>query len=134
MLGAGMVMTYKATGVINFGQAGLALWGAFAFDELRTTGHLVLPILVVPVHVYLGGPFPTWAAFLLACLVAILLGVCVQLLVFRPLRRAPVVAKIIASLGMLSLFQYLIPKGFGDTPRTGRPIFPDDPINLGNLS
>ena len=42
-----------------------------------------------------------WPAFLIALGVAAMLGLLVHLLVFRPLRGAPLLAKIVATVGVL---------------------------------
>ncbi len=57
-----------------------------------------------------------------------------QLLIFRPLRRAPLVAKIIASLGLLALFQSLLIQHFGRDSRSESPLFPATQIHMGGLS
>ncbi|MFI5958942.1 ATP-binding cassette domain-containing protein [Cryptosporangium sp. NPDC051539] len=133
-LGAGLVMTYKGTGTINFAHAALALWGAFAYDELRTSGHLVLPLPFTTASIPLGGPVPVWSAFIVALLLAAALGAATHLLVFRPLRRAPLAAKIIASLGLLTLLEGLLTDHFGQQSRFVPPLFPTTPIRLGGLS
>ena len=45
----GVVITYRGTGVINFAIGAMGAWSAYVFDELRTSGDLVLPVIVVPV-------------------------------------------------------------------------------------
>ncbi|WP_369211286.1 ABC transporter permease subunit [Streptomyces flavofungini] len=132
-LGMGLVMTYKGTGVINFAHAPVALWGAFAYDELRRTGDLVVPVVLVDPHIPLGGPRQTGAALLLALLLTAALGAGMHLLVFRPLRRAPLVAKIVASLGLLTLFQTLLTRCFGSGSRTVPPLFTGRQIHFAGL-
>ncbi|WP_369211277.1 ABC transporter permease subunit [Streptomyces flavofungini] len=133
-LGMGLVMTYKGTGVINFAHAPVALWGAFACDELRRSGDLVVPLVLIPDRIPLGGPLPLWAAFVTALVLAAALGAAMHLLVFRPLRKAPLVAKIMASLGLLTLFQTLLIRSFGSGSRTAPPLFTTRQIQLGGLS
>lgn len=129
-LGVGLVMTYKGAGIINFAHAALAMWGAFAFAELRKSGDLVLPAIG---RIPLGGPLPGWLALITAVLLAALLGAATQLLVFRPLRRAPLIAKIIASLGLMTLLQNLVYAQFGRESRYTQSLLPSGSFHLGQL-
>ena len=38
MLGAGLVVVYRGSGVINFAQGAMAMYGVFTFDEARRNG------------------------------------------------------------------------------------------------
>ena len=40
-LALGLVVIYKGTGIVNFAQAAMAMWGAFVYDEMRKTGEVV---------------------------------------------------------------------------------------------
>ncbi|THC51791.1 ATP-binding cassette domain-containing protein [Streptomyces sp. A1499] len=133
-LGMGLVMTYKGTGFINFAHAAVALWGAFAYDELRRTGDLVVPIVLAPSHIPFGGPQPLWVALPVALTLAACLGVGMNLLVFRPLRRAPLIAKIMASLGLFTLFQMLLSQCFGSSSRAVAPVFTTRQVQVAGLS
>jgi ABC-type branched-subunit amino acid transport system ATPase component/ABC-type branched-subunit amino acid transport system permease subunit len=133
-LGVGLVMTYKGSGVINFSHAAVSIWGAFAFDEMRTSGDLVLPTVGIPSHVHLGGPLETWKALAVAVALAAALGAASYLLVFRPLRHAPLIAKIIASLGLLTFLTTVLTLNFGQSSRFGTPIFPTRQVQVGALS
>ncbi|HEY2791282.1 MAG TPA: ABC transporter permease, partial [Micromonosporaceae bacterium] len=124
-LGLGLVVTYKGTGIINFGAGAMAAWSAYVFDELRTTGNLVLPVVGIPHAVHLGGAVGLPLAFALALGSAILIGLAAHILVFRPLRRAPVLAKVVASVGVLLSMQALVAIDFGTTGRAPAPVLPD---------
>ena len=101
-LALGLVVIYKGTGVINFAMGAMAMWGAFVYDELRDTGDLVF--IVGRVHLTDAAP----VALTLGILSSAALGGLAHLLVFRPLRRAPVLAKVVASLGLLVTLQALV--------------------------
>ena len=45
-LGLGIIVTYKATGVINFAVGALGSWSAYVYTELRSSGDLVLPVRI----------------------------------------------------------------------------------------
>ena len=59
-----------------------------------------------------------------------LIGILVHLLVFRPLRHAPVLAKVVASVGVLLFFQSLTALQFGTTSRPVTSIVPSDAVSL----
>ena len=43
MLGAGLVVSYKGSGVINFGYGAMAMYGLFTFDTAWHRGELFFP-------------------------------------------------------------------------------------------
>ncbi len=115
----------------------MAMWGAYVYDELHRTGDLVLPLAVVPHRVGIGegaSSVPFVAALALAVASCSLIGLLVHLLVFQPLRRAPVLARVVASVGVLLAIQALIVMQFGNTPRPVAPILPNEPMSLAGIS
>jgi ABC-type branched-subunit amino acid transport system permease subunit len=96
----GLVMMHRASGVINFAHAAMALWAIYTYNELRIDGRLIVPVPAVPA-IELGAPFAFLPAFLVAVASTTLLGALVYLLVFRQLEHAPVLAKIVATVGLL---------------------------------
>ena len=136
-LSMGVVITYRGTGVINFATGAMAMWGAYVYDELTDTGNLVLPVVIVRHRVSLGGdsgtvPFAT--AIVLAVLSCGLVGLMVHFLVFRPLRRAPILARVVASVGVLLVIQALIVMHFTSSARIVDPILPNEPVSIGDIS
>ena len=133
-LGMGLVTVYKGSGVINFGQASLGLWGAFVFDELNKTGDLVLPVVGVPGSVHVGTSTPMVVALLLGVLSSAALGGLAHLLVFRPLRHAPVLGKIMGAIGLLTVMQGVLVRRFGVDARVAKPLFPQDNVPFAGQS
>jgi ABC-type branched-subunit amino acid transport system ATPase component/branched-subunit amino acid ABC-type transport system permease component len=129
-IGMGVVITYRGTGVINFATGAMAMWGAYVYDELERTGNLVLPVAVIPHKFKLGDDLPFTMSFILALLSCSLIGLLVHFLVFRPLRRAPVLAKVVASVGVLIFIQALVVMQFGSTPRAVPPILPNEVVRF----
>jgi len=127
-LALGLVVVYKGTGVINFAQGAMAMWGAFVYDEMRKTGDLVL--IVGRIHVGSSAPIAVTSGIASSALI----GGLAHLLVFQPLRRAPVLAKIVASLGLLVTLQALVTIRFGSTPRSVTPLLPKDSVDLADLT
>ncbi|MEY3796433.1 MAG: hypothetical protein RLZZ170_447, partial [Actinomycetota bacterium] len=100
-LGIGVVVGFRGTGIINFAAGALAVWSVYVFDELRKTGDLVLPIVIVPHSVHLFDQPAFIVCLVLGLFSAAVLSLGVHLLVFRPLRNAPVLARVVASVGVL---------------------------------
>jgi ABC-type branched-subunit amino acid transport system ATPase component/branched-subunit amino acid ABC-type transport system permease component len=82
----GLVLVYRASGILNFAQSGFLMIGAYIFYEL---------------HVLDGWPY--WAALAAAMLACAAMGAAVHLLVLRPMREASAVARLIATLGVLGV-------------------------------
>ncbi len=130
----GVVITYRGTGVINFATGAMAMWGAYVYDQLERTGHLVLPVAVIPHRIKLADDLPFVVSFVLAVLSCSLIGLAVHVLVFRPLRKAPILAKVVASVGVLLLIQALVTLQFGSTPRAVPGILPNKVVSFGDIS
>ncbi|MFZ4719559.1 MAG: ABC transporter permease subunit [Ilumatobacteraceae bacterium] len=133
-IGMGVVITYRGTGVINFATGAMAMWGAYVFDELRKTGDLVLPVIVIPHRVSLGDSASFAVGFAIALLSCAALGVLIHLLVFRPLRTAPTLAKVVASVGVLIFLQALTVLQFGSESRAVQPIMPNEPLEVADIT
>lgn len=125
-LALGVIVAHRASRVVNFAHGAMGTYVAMAYYELRATGDLVLPVLGLPARVHVVAR-PTTATALVACLVlAALLGAVVYLAVFRFLRQAPPLARVVASLG---LFVYLIGvMGLRFTTRGSAAIVLDGPL------
>lgn len=129
-LGLGVVLGYKGSGIINFAQGAMAMYVAFAFDQLRRTGELIVPVIGLPTQIGLGGPAPFAVAFFLALLLAALLGLLVYFFVFRPLRYAPTLAKVVASIGFMIALQAMVVLRFGTANRSFAPVLAAEPIEM----
>jgi branched-chain amino acid transport system permease protein len=129
-LAMALVTTHRGTGVVNIAQGAMAMWVAFVYDELRREGDLVLPAG----RVDLGGGLAAGPALLVGLATAAALGLAIHLAVFRPLRSAPPLAKVVASVGVAISLQALAVLRFGTGRRAVPPVLPDDPVRLGSLS
>lgn len=125
-LAIGVVLTYRASGVVNFAHAATGMFIGYVYIALRTTGDLVLP---VPwdswrIPIFTAGiqghralvccGIPTSAtAFTITMIYAALLGLVLYVLVFRPLRTAPTLAKVVASVGLFLYFFSIADLQFG---------------------
>ena len=118
-LALGILLTYRASGVVNFAHAGMGMFLAYTYGALRQSGELLVPILgpwsrikLVPGtcvadagYASCAYRFSTGTAFAITMALGALYGLVIYLLAFRPLRTAPTLAKCVASLG---LFLYLL--------------------------
>jgi ABC-type branched-subunit amino acid transport system ATPase component/branched-subunit amino acid ABC-type transport system permease component len=130
----GLVLTYRGSGVINFSQALMGLWGAYVYLNLTSTGTLTLPLVGIPANIDFGGPMSAIVALPLALLDTILVAAAVYFLVFRPLRNRPILGRIVASVGVLLTLQSLVVIRFGSTILPPPTVFPAGFVNLGPLS
>lgn len=85
LIAAGLVLTYASTGIFNLGYAGISFSAAFLFFELNTG--LGWPQLV--------------AAGVVILIYCPLLGLVLDVAIFRKLARAPEASQIVASVGVL---------------------------------
>ncbi len=129
----GLVVIFKGTGIINFAAGAMGMWSAYVFDEARRSGDLMLPAVVVPAEIHLGDRVAFLPAFLLAAVSAVLIGLAAHVLVFRPLRKAPPLAKVVASVGLMLALQALVVIRFQSAPRSVDPILPNETVRLGGV-
>ena len=88
LLGNGLVLIYRGSGILNFAQGAYAMVGAYLFYELHD------------VHRQAFAP-----SFATAAVAVGLVGALTHLLVMRPLRQASPLARLIATLGILAVLQ-----------------------------
>ena len=85
LVAAGLTLSYSATGIFNFAYGGVAFSAAYVYYELNTALQWpIVPAAIVTILVF-----------------APLLGLALNVIVFRPLARAGESAKIVATVGLL---------------------------------
>jgi branched-chain amino acid transport system permease protein len=112
----GVVITYRGSGIINLATGAMAMVAGYGFWSLRTG--------------FFGVTLPTAAALAGALLAAALAGLATEYLAFRPLRDAPPLAKLAASLGVLLTAQASILLGFGTEPQQEPTILPGGTVTV----
>lgn len=130
-LGLALVMTFKSSGVVNFATGTVALYAAYTYALLRT-GELLVPIPGLPPTIDLDGPLGVAPAMAISLAAAGVLGVLCYALVFRPMRTAPVVAKAVASIGLMIVIQAVTAQRVGTGLVSIKPIFALDTFSLGD--
>lgn len=138
-IGLGVVLTYRGSGVVNFAAGAIAMYAAYVYALLRRDGDLLLPPLPnplalvegvvnsardradwidlwdLPTRISFGPNMQAAPAVLLTLGLCVLLGLALHYLIFRPLRSAPLLAKVVASVGLLLLMQAIVIRRFGTT-------------------
>ena len=101
ILALAIVMIYRSTEVLNFGQGEMGLFATFISWTFLTR-------------------MDFWPAFFLAVLVAAVLGAALERFILRPVSNAPVLNSIVVTLGLFIVFNGLSlwiwgpqPKGYG---------------------
>ncbi|MCU1345582.1 MAG: putative transporter ATP-binding protein [Acidimicrobiia bacterium] len=130
-LAVALVVTYRSSGVINFATGSIGLYAAYFYGYLRH-GDLLILIPGLPNTADLGFVPGFWVAFVLTIIVTSLFGLLLYLLVFRPLRTAPPVARVVASLGVQLVLVLLIVKKLGTKPLGVAKIFPNRKFHMGS--
>jgi branched-chain amino acid transport system permease protein len=133
-LALGLVVTYQGSGVVNFSLGAMATWVAYVYADLRS-GAYPFPVPGLPDRYHFGGGLADDVGFRLALTLAlataIALGGLVYLLVFRPLRSAPALAKVVAAVGVTIVLMALAERRFADrTSVRVSPILPREPVTI----
>jgi branched-chain amino acid transport system permease protein len=151
-IGIGIVLTYKGSGVINFANGAIAMYCAYFYALLRRDGDILVPplpnplvLIEAPVNWFReSGDFldlPDWPtrvsvgpnmqvipAVLITLLFGLVLGLLLHFLIFRPLRPAPVLAKVVASIGLLLLLQAIVVRRFGSVAVSVPKLYDTQPV------
>jgi len=136
MSGMSLIVSFQGAGVVNFAQGAMAMYAVFDFTQLRTSGQVYLPwinflpgrhtpVLITLTH----GPMNFDLSIVVSVLVAVLLGALVHLLVFRPLRYASSLGKVVASVGLLLYLQAAALINFGEIARQLPTVLPSGAWN-----
>ncbi len=129
-LGLGLVITHQGSGVVNFALGAMATWPAYVYADLRQ-GAYPFPIPGLPARFHFDGDVGFAWALLGAMVTAGLLGTAVFLLVVRPLFRAPALAQVVATIGLVIVIMALIERRFPDNAGLRvDPILPREPVTI----
>ena len=126
----GLCSVYFASGVLNFSQAAIAMWGTYVFATLANTGELVFP--VGSIH-FVQGAVPVLLAALVGLVSAAILSAMIHLAVFRPLRRASSMSQLVASVAVLITVGGLVQVRFGTLGVQVPQLLPTTVINVAGV-
>jgi len=114
LIANGIVTTYKGSGILNFAQGGIAMFAAYCYVALLNDGtNKFLATIIVMIGSAIGGAL-------------------LAIVVVRPLRNAPVLAKVVATLGLLTALQGLAALIWGSQTKLVPGLFPTHSITLFN--
>jgi len=106
LIAIGYALVYSVLRLINFAHSGVFTVGAFSTLVLLEWLHLPL-LAVVPVVILIGAG----------------LGVVIERLAYRPIRRAPLMVQLITALGVATVIENTVALIFGSDARSLPPEF-----------
>jgi len=133
LIALGYTMVYGVLRFINFAHSEVFMVGAFVgyyFGRMSEWGivkkHLIPSWLIIPNESIWGGIL----IMLLAMIVCAALGVLIEKLAYRPLRKRSTLTVLITAIGVSLLLQNLGQVVFGANPKAYPPLFPQKNILL----
>jgi branched-chain amino acid transport system permease protein len=115
LIAIGIVLIYKCSGVVNFAQGAFVMLGAYFTFALTRLG-------LAPVVAVIG-----------AMLAMALVGMLTERLVLRPMMKAPVVAIMAVTLGILILTRAVCLAIWGPDQIAFTKLFPDGAVDIFNV-
>jgi ABC-type branched-subunit amino acid transport system ATPase component/branched-subunit amino acid ABC-type transport system permease component len=116
LLAQGVVLIYRASGIINFAQGAFAMVGAYVFYQLR----------------YINS-WPLVPAILVSLACCALIGAATARFVIRPLRRSSPLVRLIATLAIMSALQTAATIKYSDNLYNYTPFLPSGVVRLGSI-
>ena len=112
LIGQGLILTFRGTGVVNFAQGAIAMITAFTYAWLTNEG------------ISIG------VATLIALAFSAVIGAVIQRVVMKPLTRAPLLGKLVATLGLILVAEAAANLIFGDNFMSIPSLLPSQPIHF----
>jgi ABC-type branched-subunit amino acid transport system ATPase component/branched-subunit amino acid ABC-type transport system permease component len=113
MAAQGIVLVYRASGVVNFAQGAFVVVGGYTYYELNHK------------HGWSAGP-----ALIGTVVIGVVLGLLVHYLIMRPMRNVSPIARVVATLGVLQVLQAIAVLRYGQDLSTVKSIFPTTPVHI----
>ena len=136
ILGQGLVLKYRSSGVVDFAHGAVAMFIAYVFVNLRSFGELELPVVLIPHQISLNGGagINTGLAIIISLLYAAVFGLVLYVLIYRPLRGASPLTKVCASVGVMLSLQAIAVLNYSTEPVATNPIFPSSPLSISKIT
>lgn len=124
LMGLGLVVTARGSGLVNFSFGAICAWSSYVYYDLRTNARY---------PIFLPGPWSAHrfggddvrvtvlSAVVLTIATAAVISALAYLLIFRALRSSPLLAKLVASIGVLLALQGMIGIRFDGTSSINLP-------------
>jgi branched-chain amino acid transport system permease protein len=150
-LALGLVLTHRASGVVNFAHGAIAMYVTYVYSSLKDDGAYPVPPLPnpfsiiegilswvgitvalpdLPTFIQMGEEWPWWAAMLGAVITAGIIGFLFHYLVFRVLRYQPPLAKVVSSVGLMLILQAAVVIRFSNRARNVESLLPNDGVDV----
>ena len=117
LIALGYTMVYGIAKMINFAHGDIIMVGAYT--------------LYVAVSLF---NLPIWAAIIITITVCSFLGIIVEKIAYKPLRKAPALAVLITAIGVSYLLQSLSLIIFNATPIPFKSVIPNPNIKIGAIT
>ncbi|HEX3803900.1 MAG TPA: ABC transporter permease [Solirubrobacteraceae bacterium] len=133
LLALGLVLKHRSAGVVDFSHAAVAMFCAYVFLEMHNNGELVFPWTAIPWHLQLASSktgAAVWVSVFVALAYSAVLGLIFYYGVVRPLRHAPVLARVCASVGLTLYLETVATLNFGTFSVSSPSILPSNPVHL----
>jgi len=114
-LALALVLIFRATNVVNFGQGEMATFSAYCIWQLSQWG------------------LPLWLSIAIGLAGSFVLGILTFRAFIRPLLAAPVEATVVVTLGMFVLFQAIATWLWGAEQKPFPSLFPEGGVNFGDV-
>ncbi|SNQ51130.1 conserved membrane hypothetical protein [Frankia canadensis] len=113
---SGVILIYRASGVVNFAHGAIGMLGAYLAWELNANHGVTYPV-----------------AFVAGVVASGLVGLLTHLVVIRPLRRASALIRLVATLGVMIIIQAAAVLRYADTTELVDSALPTKLIHLGDI-
>ena len=126
LLGQGIVLIYRGSGVLNLAQGAYAMVAAYVYLQLHVPGNFGFGSFSTQ------SGWPIVPSFVVAVGAAAALGLATDQLLLRRMRQASPLARLIATVGVLLVLESLALKIWGADPPFVAPILPTQIWHLGS--
>ncbi len=116
LVALGFVIIYKATKVVNFAQGEMLMAGAYVCFALTVQAGL-----------------PFIASFLLTLAFSVLLGLCIERLILRPMIGEPIISVIMVTIGLSSVLKAVVQFFWGTDIRVYPEVLPTEPVMVAGV-
>lgn len=125
LLGQGIVLIYRGSGVLNLAQGGFAMVGAYLYLQLHAPGSIGTSFSTAK-------GWPVLPSFVVAVAATAVLGLATDLLLLRRMRKASPLARLIATVCVLLVLEAVGAKVWGAEPPFVQPLLPSTVWHLGS--
>ena len=117
LIALGYTMVYGIAKMLNFAHGDIIMVGAFSVIVAVNTASL-----------------PVWLGLLISILCCVLLGVIIEKIAYKPLRKAPPLTVLITAIGVSYFLQSCALLIFGSRQQSFPNVIPIGPIHIGELT